>query len=216
MQAADPLSLIGAVVVAAQLGLEPGIAGHAYLVPYGKQVTLIPGYRGLIELALRSGKIRSIEAHAVKEGDDFAFAFGLSPELRHVPAASNRGPTTAVYALARFADGGVQFDVMRKDDVDAIRRRSRASDSGPWSTDYDEMAKKTVVRRLCKYLPVSIELQTAISMDESAERGHKQDNHKVIAADYDIADAADDTPEPDNRTANEKLKDGLKGTTNAK
>lgn len=209
LQKADPVSLIGAIVVAAQLGLEPGIAGHAYLVPYGNQVTLIPGYRGLIELALRSGRIRSIEAHVVKANDEFRFSLGLTPELHHVPTGGDRGPTVAAWALARFADGGVQFDVMRVQDINAIRGRSKAGGSGPWVSDYDEMAKKTVTRRLCKYLPVSIELQTAISMDETGERGARQENHKVILPDYEIEDSPEEATPDNGKSRTEKLKDEL-------
>lgn len=148
----------------AALGLLPdGTLGTAYLVPYKTTCTLIIGYRGLIELARRSGQLASIEAHAVREGDEFRCEFGLEPVLKHVPRidGSSDRPVVAVYAIAHFKDGSHHAEVMSKADVDAIRARSKASGNGPWVTDYAEMAKKTVVRRLMKYLPLTPEMAEA-------------------------------------------------------
>lgn len=166
-------SLAAAVLQAAQLGLEPdGILGYAYLVPFKGIATLIPGYKGLLELARRSGKISTIEARVVHAKDRFRFAYGLKPVLEHTPAQeAETGDLVAVYAVAHLKDGGLQWELMWKREVDAIRKRSRASASGPWVTDYEEMAKKTVLRRLCKMLPASVELQQAVAMDERAEIG---------------------------------------------
>ncbi len=152
-------SIFQAVQQAAQLGLEPGGAlGQAYLVPYGTQCQFIVGYRGLIELARRSGEIESIEAHVVHENDSFELEYGLETKLRHRPFLDgNAGPMRFVYAVARLKGGAVQFEAMTKEDIDSVRNRSRASRNGPWVTDYEEMAKKTVIRRLCKYLPISAE-----------------------------------------------------------
>ncbi len=181
-----PESLFGAIIQTAQLGLEPGNAmGHAYLVPYGQDVQLIMGYRGMIDLARRSGQIVSIEAHAVYEGDTFECTFGLNSDLRHVPDWENPNRTDAsklrfVYAVAKLKDGGTQFEVMSRAEVEAIRARSKAGRSGPWVTDFAQMAIKTVIRRLFKYLPVSIEMQQAISLDERAEANQPQDNSLVI------------------------------------
>lgn len=183
-----PITLLGAIIQAAQLGLEPdGVTGQAYLIPFNnkkknrKEVQFIPGYRGLIALARRSGEILSIEARVVYEKDDFKFQYGLHQELDHKPTTSeDTGEPIYFYAIARMKDGGAQFDVMTKREVDAIRARSKAADYGPWVTDYDEMGKKTVIRRLCKLLPVSIELQKAITLDEKAERELPQDLGVVI------------------------------------
>lgn len=162
----SPPSLMNAVVKAAQLGLEVGGSlGHAYLVPYKTEATLIVGYRGLIALARRSGEIQSITARVVHENDAFEVEFGLEEKLRHVPAIDNPGPMTHVYAVAKLMGGGVQYDLMTKAEVEAIRKRSRAGSSGPWVSDPEEMAKKTVVRRLCKFLPISIELADALEAD---------------------------------------------------
>lgn len=168
-----PVSVLNSVMQAAQLGLEPGgPLGDAYLVPYKETCQLIVGYRGLISLARRSGQIESLEAHVVHAKDRFICRWGLSPVLDHEPDWSeNPGAIVAVYAVAKLKDGGTQAEVMTKPQVDAIRTRSRASGEGPWVSDYEEMARKTVVRRLCKYLPLSVELADALDDDARAEFG---------------------------------------------
>ena len=169
----DRESIMLSVMQAAELGLEPGGAlGEGYLVPYGRTCQFIPGYRGFISLARRSGQIVSIEAHAVYEKDEFVVEFGLDPKLVHRPTlATERGEVVAFYAVARLVGGGVQHDYMTRADVDAIRKRSRAASSGPWVTDYNEMGKKTVIRRLFKTLPVSVELCRALELQAESEAG---------------------------------------------
>lgn len=163
-------SFLGALMTASQLGLEPGPLGEAYLVPYGNKVTFIPGYKGLIKLAWQSEQLKHIDAHEVYEGDDFDYAYGLEPFLRHKPTRGKRGPVTDVYAVATFLNGGSAFVVMGIDDVEAIRKRSKASQDGPWVTDWNAMAKKTALRQLSKFLPMSTELRkfaTAAHLDGS-------------------------------------------------
>jgi recombination protein RecT len=167
-----PHSLLNAFMTASQLGLEVGgVLGEAYLVPYGKEATFLVGYRGLINLARRSGQIISIEAQVVRQGDLFDFEYGLEMRFRHQPKAEVDAPITHAWALARFRDGGHQLDVMTIRDVEAIRKRSRSATNGPWVTDFAEMAKKTVVRRLCKYLPLSPEVADAIDTSDKSEFG---------------------------------------------
>lgn len=167
-----PASLLGSFMEAGRLGLEIGGAlGEAYLVPYQDQATLIVGYRGMISLARRSGQIQSIEAQVVREGDEFIFEYGIETIFKHRPRASLDAPITHAWAIAKFKDGGHQLDVMRIEEIEAIRNRSRAGRSGPWVTDFAEMAKKTVVRRLCKYLPLSPEMVDAIEISDRAEFG---------------------------------------------
>ena len=171
-----PESLLAAIMQCAQLGLEPGGAlGHAYLVPFRDQVQFIVGYRGMIDLARRSGQVLSIEARAVYEADTFHVSFGLDPDLKHEPAwdAADRGKLTFVYAVARLRDGGVQFEVMSRAEIEKVRAQSKAGNNGPWVTHFEEMAKKTVIRRLFKYLPVSVEIARAVGLDEAAERGEQ-------------------------------------------
>jgi recombination protein RecT len=167
-------SLMMSIMQAAELGLEPGGAlGEGYLIPYGNQCQFIPGYRGLIALARRSGQIISLEAHVVHTKDAFTCQLGLNPSLEHTPAWEEVDPGALrfVYAVAKLKDGGTQFEVMSKVQVDNIRARSKASSSGPWVTDYEEMARKTVVRRLFKYLPVSVEMAQALEIQASTEAG---------------------------------------------
>ncbi|OIK20281.1 recombination protein RecT [Bacillus amyloliquefaciens] len=169
-------SLLGAVMQSAQLGLEPGLIGHCYFVPFWnnkekrRDVQFIIGYKGMIDLARRSGHIESIYAHAVYETDEFDYELGLHPKLVHKPATGQRGAITHVYAVAHFKDGGYQFEVFSKDDIEKTRKRSKASDNGPWKTDYEEMAKKTVIRRMWKYLPISIEIQQQVAQDETIRK----------------------------------------------
>ncbi len=171
-------SLALALIEAGQLGLEPnGVMGQAYLVPYfnGKtkkyEAQFQVGYRGLIDLARRSGEVAKIEARVVREGDHFEYEYGLTPKLVHRPDPSGNGEITHVYAIAWLRDADPIFEVMTRDQVEAIRRRSKAADSGPWVTDYEAMARKTVVKRLCKYLPLSPEAEAAIEADNRRDVG---------------------------------------------
>lgn len=189
-----PASFFGAVIQCAQLGLEPGNSlGHAYLLPYGKDVQLIIGYRGMIDLARRSGQIISIDARAVYDGDKFECRLGLDPHIDHQPDWSNPNRSKSeklqfVYAVAKLKDGGLQFDVMSRSEIEAIRGRSKAGNGGPWKTDYAAMALKTVVRRLFKFLPVSIEIQRAVTLDERADIGLSQEHGGILDGEYLAAD----------------------------
>ncbi|MEH7342723.1 recombination protein RecT [Bacillus sp. JJ1532] len=159
-------SLMGAVMQAAQLGLEPGLIGHCYIIPYGKEATFIIGYKGMIDLARRSGQIQNIYAHAAYENDEFEYELGLEPKLKHKPATGERGKMQYVYAVAHFKDGGYQFEVMDMQEIERRRGRSKAAKNGPWVTDFEEMAKKTVIRHMWKYLPISVEIQQQAIQDE--------------------------------------------------
>lgn len=196
----DQMSFVSAIVQCSQLGLEPGSAlGHAYLLPFGeknensnkKNVQLIIGYRGMIDLARRSGQIASLSARVVREGDEFSYEFGLDEKLIHRPGDNNEDAAiTHVYAVARLKDGGTQFEVMTHKQIEQVRAQSKAADCGPWVKHWEEMAKKTVIRRLFKYLPVSIEMQKAVIMDEKAEAGVDQENASVIHGEYSVVDGS--------------------------
>lgn len=197
-----PMSLLNCVVQASQLGLEVGGGlGHAYLVPFKREATLILGYKGLMDLSRRSGVVSTIEAIAVCEGDTFRWERGLKPVLKHIPGAGDRtdpGKVTHVYGILRLRDGGVQFDVMTTGEVEAIRERSRAKDDGPWITDWTAMALKTVLRRLLKYAPVSVEVQRAVALDEAADAGIQQvfDVSPIAAAAEALPVTGTDVPPP--------------------
>jgi len=221
-------SLLGCIIQAAQLGLEPdGMLGHAYLIPFKdrkKGITvcqLIVGYKGMLKLARQSGEIAAISAHVVYSKDEFDFTFGLTETLMHRPARAPlvtiesdkegeppwegpdpdwyAGGIVAAYAVATLKDGTKQFDVMSRHDIEAIRERSKAATEGPWATDYPEMAKKTVLRRLCKMLPASIELQTAVALDERVDAGVTQELENVIdiTATEVVTTASGEAPEAD-------------------
>lgn len=160
-----PESFLGALLTASQLGLEPGPIGEAYLVPYGNTCTFIPGYRGLIKLARNSGQLVDIWAEIVYENDDFKYTLGLHRDLQHAPATGERGKPIYAYAAAELKDGGRPFVVMTYAEVEAIRSRSRAGKNGPWVSDWAAMAKKTVIKQLAKWLPLSAEFNTAAVLD---------------------------------------------------
>jgi len=165
-------SLLSAIMTSSQLGLElDGVLGQAYLVPYGRDVTLQIGYRGMLELARRSGQIKSISARVVRNGDEFSYRYGLQEDLVHVPKAPSDAEITHVYAVARFTDGGFAFEVMTRDDVEAVRRSAKSGSRGPWTTHWEAMARKSSIRRLFKYLPVSTEMSRAVQIDEYSEQG---------------------------------------------
>jgi len=165
----DPRSIVGAVLDCARLGLKPGPLGHVYFVPYRNECQLLIGYRGLIELALRSGEIESIEARVVYAGETFEVDYGTSPRIVHRPrfdVSHASKDVIAVYAIAHRRVGLPSFDVMSRAEVAAIEAKSKAR-GGPWSDPafWSEMARKTITKRLAKYLPISTELAEAIAID---------------------------------------------------
>ena len=170
------VSLIRCMLQSASVGLEIGNElGHAYLVPFRDRksgtttCTLILGYRGIVQLLYRSAQVAGVEAQVVRHGDEFSYSFGLKPTLEHGPAAPLSAGVSHTYAILRMKDGSTLFDVMTREEIEAIRTRSRAGHSGPWVTDYAEMAKKTVLRRLAKLAPMSIEDQRLVTADERAD-----------------------------------------------
>lgn len=179
---ADIGSLLGGVMQAAQLGLEPGLLGQCYLLPFKNnkkgitEVQFIIGYKGMIDLARRSGHIQSIYAHAVYENDEFEYELGLNPTLKHKPTMqAEKGAILGAYAVAHFKDGGYQMEFMPKAEIDKRRNSSPGGRSkySPWNNHYDEMAKKTVIRHMWKYLPISVEVQRQVEHDEGAAKSIK-------------------------------------------
>lgn len=182
LKTADMGSLLGGVMQAAQLGLEPGLLGQCYLLPFKNnkkgitEVQFIIGYKGMIDLARRSGHIQSIYAHAVYEKDDFEYELGLNPTLKHTPTMeSEKGQFIGAYAVAHFKDGGYQMEFMPKAEIETRRTSSPGGRSkySPWNNYYEEMAKKTVIRHMWKYLPISVEVQQQVAHDEGTARDIK-------------------------------------------
>lgn len=145
------------------MGLEPD-GRRAHLIPYGKECQLVIDYKGLVELIRRSGDVVSIRSETVCEKDDFGWKDGIVSH--NVNWREDRGKLQAVYAEAIMKGGEKQTAVMTLAEVEAIKKRSRAGNSGPWVTDFAEMAKKTVVRRLSKMLPLSSEIMDHVTKDD--------------------------------------------------
>ena len=193
-----PASLFLSSVRAFSLGLEPnGALAEAYLVPYWNskkacnEAQFMPSYRGLQNLARRSGEIVELFSKTVKENDIFEVEEGTERKIVHKPNyTQDRGKLLCVYAVFKTKDGNVDFEVMSIAEIDEIRARSKASTSGPWVTDYEEMAKKTVMRRLLKRAPMSIEMSQAVSFDNNAATGDFSTSANIIdLGDFDISDA---------------------------
>ena len=171
----SPQSFIAAMMTAAQLGVEPNTAlGQAYLLPYCNhgqmECQFQLGYKGLIDLAYRSGEVSVIQAHTVYENDVFEYELGMDPKLRHVPAKADRGEAVAYYAMFKTKDGGYGFEVMSVDDVQRHAQRyskSYGSGSSPWRSNFDEMAKKTVLKRALKYAPLKSDFVRGVAQDET-------------------------------------------------
>lgn len=187
LQECTPPSFLGAMMTAAQLGLEPNTPlGQAYLIPYwnGKkrcrECQFQLGYKGLIDLAYRSGEVSIIMAQVVYEKDDFSYSFGLEPSLKHVPAMKDRGAAVYVYALFKTKDGGYGYEVMSIDDVrNHAQKFSKSYDDGPWQTNFEEMAKKTVLKRVLKYAPLKSEFLRAVAQDEVIKTEISADMYEV-------------------------------------
>lgn len=217
-------SFMGSLMQSAQLGLEPSTPmQHCWLIPRKngevQECTLQIGYQGMIELAMRSGKVSGIFAHAVREGDDFLVTLGLNPDIRHVPSTDDNREArkiTYVYAVARMKDGGDPiFSCLSRAQVESRRARSDGykfairynKKTNPWQTDEEAMFKKTAVRDLFKWLPKSAEMARAVVVDEALER---VDVRQSAAFDPEISEALrkEGFEEPPIDTDGEPVDDG--------
>lgn len=168
LQQCEPISFIAAMMQSAQLGLEPNTPlGQAYLIPYGTQVQFQVGYKGLLDLAHRTGMYKNIQAQTVYENDEFDMELGLNPVLRHKPLTNGeRGAVIGYYAVYNLINGGQGFEYMTIDDVKQHKNKYSKAKFSPWVNNFDEMAKKTVLKKVLKYAPMSTELQHTTSIDE--------------------------------------------------
>ena len=190
-----PQSFLGAMMTSAQLGLEVNTPlGQAYVLPYnnkGKMEAQFQlGYKGLIDLAYRSGEVEVIQAHVVYENDEFTCEYGLDPKLTHKPADSNRGEPVKVYAVFKTKSGGFGFEVMSMEDVRRhAEKYSKAYSSSfsPWKTNFEEMAKKTVLKRVLKYAPLKSDFVRAVVQDDVIKKDISDDMYSV--PDENIIDA---------------------------
>jgi recombination protein RecT len=166
----DATSIWQSMLDCCSLGLEPDALGRAYFVPFKGKCQLQIGYKGLVDLAMRSGKVASFHSDKVCENDDFNYVQGSEFILTHKPCLKGpRGEAYAYYAYCKMKDGGFNADVMTIEEVNRIKSRSQSGGSSfsPWATDYDEMAKKTVVKRLSKMLPLSPQFMDAVMHDNA-------------------------------------------------
>lgn len=210
-----PASFLGAMMTAAQLGVEPNTPlGQAYLIPYknNKKVTdengnskwvsalecqFQLGYKGLLDLAYRSGEISVIQAHTVYEKDEFSYEFGLDAKLEHKPyMGADKGDPIAFYAMFKTKDGGYGFEVMSVDDIRAhAKKYSQAfakGSSSPWQSNFEEMAKKTVLKRVLKYAPLKSDFVRGLGQDETIKTELSDDMSLVpsaIEAEGEVMDA---------------------------
>jgi len=166
-------SLTRCMLDCSALGIEPD-GRRAHLIPFEDRkkgvtvCTLIIDYKGLAELAMRSGLVSNIHADVVRENDVFEYDLG-EIKAHKIDFRNERGAAYAFYAICRFKDGSVKADVMSVDEVEAIRMRSKSPNEGPWATDPVEMGKKTVFRRLSKWLPLSPEFRDAVEKDDEED-----------------------------------------------
>lgn len=190
----DQTSFLAAIMQSAQLGVEPNTGlGQAYLIPYGKQVQFQLGYKGLIDLAVRSGQYKSIYAHEVYEGDEFEFHYGLTKDLIHKPSSIPTGEPIGYYAVYHLQNGGYDFVYWTRERIDNHAQKfSQAVQKGwtsPWKTNYDAMAKKTVLKEVLKYAPKSIELQKSVEADSTIKNEIASDMSEIIdVTDYTVMD----------------------------
>ncbi|HJI74422.1 MAG TPA: recombinase RecT [Veillonellaceae bacterium] len=201
LQQCTPQSFLGAMMQAAQLGLEPNTPiGQAYLIPYGNVCQFQLGYKGLLDLAYRSGEIKDIQAHEVHENDEFEYELGLEPKLKHIPAKNNRGTVTMYYAVWHTKTGGYGFEVMSKDDVlEFAQKKSKSFRKGPWQTDFDAMAKKTVLKQALKYAPIATDFVKAVATDETV-KSHITENmedepDETLTIDAEAVSSGDTVPQ---------------------
>jgi recombination protein RecT len=157
-------SLYGAAMRAAQDGLLPD-GREGAIVKYGNKAQWLPMVAGIMKKVRNSGEISTWSVHAVYENDEFEYQLGDEEKIHHKPTMRNRGEVIAFYSIVVMKDGEKSREVMTKDEVDSIRKRSRSKDSGPWQTDYDEMGKKTVIRRHAKRLPMSTDLDGVVGRE---------------------------------------------------
>lgn len=213
------MSIMKSLMEASELGLDcaGGTLGQGYLVPFwnnkikAKEATFIPGYRGLIDLARRAGSVKRVEAEVVYKGDVFECQRGLEPRLRHVPSGNdNPDDITHAYMIAWFDTGEAQFEVMTRPQLDGVMARSKSKDRegnsvGPWVTDFAEMARKTVVRRGIKYLPLSSELMRAVELADGNEFGMKEAAGELIEIQAPTPEPEEEAPAPPPKPGRRKL-----------
>jgi len=207
LMVADPTTVIGSIIQLGQVGLVPdGFLGQAYLVPfkiknsrYQYEAVPMVGYRGYGELAVRSGRANSVDAEVVKEGDYFDFRKGDNPFIHHKRLFGQpRGKMLGAYAVVYMKEGPARFEIMDMEDLLKIQGASRGSDSSdsPWKNWFEEMCRKSPMRRLAKWVPLSPEFQMAAGIDENSELGKRQTTIDGATGEVVVVPAGFTTDEP--------------------
>lgn len=180
----EAVSLMGSIMVSAQLGLEPNTPlGQSYIIPYGNQAQFQIGYKGLIELAHRSGQYKRIDAFAVDEADQFEYSYGLEEKLIHIPSDKPTGKTKYFYALYELSNGGRSYKVWGREKIEAHGKKYSKSFNkaeSPWQTNFDSMALKTCLIDVLKFAPKSVEVAQAVAADGAVHRVNPEDPDLTI------------------------------------
>lgn len=201
LQKADRDSVLGAALKCAQDGLLPD-GREAALVVYGGKAAYLPMIAGVLTKVRRSGELLTIAAHVVYENDAFTYRLGDDEMIEHQPFMDGpRGKAKAVYAVAKTKDGGIYREVMSLEEVTQVRNVSRAKNGGPWVQWWGEMARKTVLRRLAKRLPMSTDLQQVFQRDDDhydlSRAAEGQAKLRRLHADFDDIEPPEALTEPD-------------------
>ena len=196
LQQADAMTLMGSIMTAAQLGLEPNTPlGQCYIIPYkngktgGYDAQFQIGYKGLVDLAHRSGKYKRLVARAVDEADEFSYSYGLDEDLHHVPAKQPSGKSVYYYAVYELDNGGRSFTVWSREQVEAhAKHYSKSFDKpdSPWKNNFNQMAKKTVLIDLLRYAPKAVEVAEVVSKDNATLRFNESAEEAPIEADFEV------------------------------
>ncbi len=205
----SPISVVEAIMSASQLGLEiASPLGGAHLVPFKGKCQMIPDYRGLIRLALRKGDCRKLVAREVYEGDMFHVIQGTTEMIEHVPLLGEESrrdeDITGFYAVATLTDGVTVHEYASRGDVDKIRGRSAAGNKGPWKTDYAAMGKKTLIKRVLKWLDLSPDLAMAMEYDTRGDTGYS-----TSSGDRDTEESVEEDMAEQARQAQKELSENL-------
>lgn len=187
-----PISIMGAAMQCAQLGLTPGALGEAWLIPYKRgnvyEASFQIGWRGWVALAARSGLL--VTGETVHERDAFDYEKGLEPRLYHKPARGERGPSIYWYAIVRDSDTGrlVNFAVVDREYVEKRRKFGRSGDSPAWRNWYDEMALGKAVREALRTSALSVELGAAYTSEETV-RSNLEASYEEVGETYEAVAA---------------------------
>lgn len=207
---ADPQSLFSSMMACVHLDLMPNTPeGYAYIIPYKDQAQFQLGYKGLVELAYRSGVVKSVNAELVFPEDEFRVELGTERKLVHnpsfnVPDRGNYDKADGVYATAQMSNGEVIFEYMTKSQIEKVRAVSQSGNTGPWGKWADQMARKTVLKRLLKLLPSSTEdnrFKVALELDSRGEAGKRINVDTKTGQFIDSDIVADVKASPDKKAA---------------